>query len=42
MSSRQKVYLTYYNKKVMDNKLTTGDWVYINLPERKRDKLVLK
>ena len=42
MVSRQKVYSTYYDEKVRDDKLKTGDLVYIYLPAKKREKLTIK
>ena len=42
MNTRQKVSLTYYDKKVRDDKLDIGDKVFVYLPRNKRAKLNYK
>ena len=42
METHQEISTTYYDKKVLDDKLTTGDLVYVYLPRNRRIKLTEK
>lgn len=42
MSTRQNYAATYYDQKVIDDKLNVGDLVYMYLPRNKRVKLAMK
>ena len=42
MAARQAKYLSYHDKKVFDDKLDLGTLVYMHVPKRSREKLLLK